>query len=229
MADPTMDVYLAPTWFLDADSPEVAAFALRAVGDATSDVDRAVRLHYAIRDGIRYDPYLSSHEPDRYRASTVAELPAAYCVQKAILMAAACRHLGIPARLGYADVRNHLSSPKLLELMGTDLFVFHGYTDVFLEGRWVKTTPVFNRELCERFGVRPLEFDGRSDSMLHEFDAKDRRHMEYVAFRGTFADFPHGELLAAFRETYPQLFSKSSETAREAGKTHKDPLFHGEG
>ncbi|MGH7897286.1 MAG: transglutaminase, partial [Candidatus Binatia bacterium] len=74
--------YSSPTWFLDSDSPVVIELATRAVGDAKSDVDKAVRLYYAVRDGVRYDPYVMTLERERYRASTVAALPAAYCIQK---------------------------------------------------------------------------------------------------------------------------------------------------
>lgn len=201
-----MDEWLRPTWYLDCDSPAVADFATRATAGATGDVERAVRLYYAVRDGIRYDPWGATLERERYRASAIAAMPAAYCVQKAILCAASARALGIPARLAYADVRNHIASEKLLERMGTDLFVFHGLTELFLEGRWVKATPVFNVELCRRFGVLPLEFDGRSDATLHPFDAAGRRHMEYVNDRGSYADFPYEELVRVFRETYPRMF-----------------------
>ena len=154
--------FLRPTWFLDSDSAPVRELAERAVGDRASDIDKAVALYYAIRDGIRYDPYAMSADPHRYRASTVATLPAAYCIQKSTLMAAAARAVGVPSRLGFADVRNHLTSPKLREAMGSDVFVYHGFTELFLDGQWVKATPVFNLSLCERFGVRPLEFERAS-------------------------------------------------------------------
>lgn len=66
---------------------------------------------------------------------------------------------GIPARLGFADVKNHLATPRLTDLNGGDVFHWHAYTDLHLEGRWVKATPAFDLALCERFGVLPLEFD----------------------------------------------------------------------
>src|SRR5206468_1841016 len=211
--------YLRPTWFLDSDSPPVRAFAERAVGDRASDIGKAVALYYATRDGIRYDPYAMSADPDRYRASTVATLPAAYCIQKSTLMAASARALGVPSRLGFADVRNHLTSPRLREVMGSDLFVYHGFTELFLDGRWVKATPVFNLALCERFGVRPLEFDGRHDSIFHPFDAQNRKHMEYVRSRGSFAELPFDEIMEAFRREYPAL-----RTAFDSGSV-RDEMF----
>ena len=208
-----LDSYLAPTWFIDSDHAAVRDRAVAATQGKTGEIDKAIALYYSVRDGIRYDPYLMSHERDRYRASVVAELPAAYCIQKAILLAAEARAVGIPARLGFGDVKNHLTTPKLRAIMGSDLFVFHGYTELHLEGRWVKATPAFNLELCERFGVLPLEFDGRTDSIFHPFDRESRRHMEYVRTRGTFAEFPYDEVMAAFREEYPTLFPSLGSTA----------------
>jgi len=117
------------------------------------------------------------------------------------------RNRGIPTRLGYADVRNHLTSDKLREGMGTDLFVYHGYTELFLEGRWLKATPTFNRELCERFDVTALEFDGASDALMQEFDGRGRRHMEYVRYHGIFNDFPYEDMVAAWYEAYPEMMA----------------------
>ena len=52
------------------------------------------------------------------------------------VLAAAARVLGVPARLGFADVRNHLTSPRLREMMNTDVFAYHGYTELLIDGRW---------------------------------------------------------------------------------------------
>ena len=100
----------------------------------------------------------------------------------------------------------HEFQSKLAELMGTDLFIYHGYVALWLDGRMFKVTPAFNSELCERFGVRQLIFDGNSDALFHEFDTNSQRHMEYVNDRGWFADPPIGQLLQDFRATYPKLW-----------------------
>ncbi len=202
------DTYTRPTHFVDSDDPAVREFAERAVGTATSEVDRAVALYYAVRDGVRYDPYAMSARPDDYRASVVVRRAGAYCIQKSVLLAAVARAAGIPSRLGFADVRNHLTTPKLREVMGSDLFVYHGFTELHVDGKWVKSTPAFNLSLCQRFGVLPLEFDGRTDSILHPFDAENRRHMEYVRERGSFAELPFDEIMGAFGEQYPGLWGR---------------------
>jgi transglutaminase-like putative cysteine protease len=196
--DPT----LSSTALIDADHPAVRAFARRHARGA--DVrERAVALYYAVRDEFRYDPYRIDLSPAGMRASAVIEKGYGWCVPKAALLAAACRAAGIPARVGYADVRNHLSTERMRQAMQTDLFYWHGYTDVRVEGRWLKATPAFNIELTERFGLLPLEWDGRSDSIYHPFDKAGQRHMEYVHQRGSFDDMPLAQILADFERLYP--------------------------
>lgn len=197
-----------PTYYVDSDSREVRTFVTRALSDlpdGASRTDQAIRLFETVRDGTRYDPYTFALTADAYRASRIAGAQAAFCVPKAILLAACLRAAGIPAAVGFADVRNHLNTPKLRELMGTDLFIYHGYVQLWLDGRTYKVTPAFNMELCERFGVKPLVFDGKSDALFHEFNVNDQRHMEYVNDRGIYADAPIEEFLRAFKQTYPKL------------------------
>lgn len=202
-----LEIYLRPTPYIDSDSPFVTAFAEQSIGDATSDIEKAVKLYYAVRDGIRYDPYDINLSREDLKASTVLKRGFGYCVAKAIVLAAAARAVGIPARLGFADVINHLATERLKSLMQTDVFAWHGFTELFLDGRWVKATPTFNISLCRRFGVKPLEFDGRHDALFHAFDSRGNRHMEYVRDHGSFADLPYDTILENFRKYYPAYFN----------------------
>jgi transglutaminase-like putative cysteine protease len=196
--------------FVEIDHPDVVAFAEEATAGATTDREKAVALFYAVRDKIRYDPYLMTDDPESYRASAVVKAKVGYCINKSVLLAAAARAVGIPARLGFADVRNHLNTEKLRErLGGTDLFLWHGYTEFFLDGRWVKVTSAFNIELCERFGVLPLDFDGENHAMLHPYTADGRDHMEYVRERGSFDELPFDEIMTDFKATYPKVFENT--------------------
>lgn len=199
-------VYLQPTRFIDSDSPTVIEFARSSCAEIGTDVERAVRLYYCVRDGIRYDPYHISLDPEALKASAVLARKIGFCVEKAILLAAAARAVGIPSRLGFANVRNHLATKRLRQVMQTDVFIFHGYTELFLEKKWVKATPAFNLSLCERFGVKPLEFDGRHDSIFHPFDRQGNRHMEYLYDYGQFPDLPYEMMVAELKRHYPQLF-----------------------
>jgi transglutaminase-like putative cysteine protease len=203
---------LAPTATVESEHPVVREFAVSRTTGVTSDRERALRLYYAVRDEIRYDPYGASVTVEALRASTTLAEARGWCVSKAVLLAAACRSVGIPARLGFADVRNHLSTARMREQMQTEIFYWHGYTSIWLEdrrgeARWVKATPAFNIELCEKFGFLPLEFDGESDSLYHPFDREGRRHMEYLNERGEFDDLPLEEILATFSQHYAFLNS----------------------
>ncbi len=213
------DEHLAPTWFLDSDHPVVREFASDAVDGCDEESERIRRLFATVRDAIRYDPYTASADPRDYRASAVIERGVAYCVPKAVVLTAAARALGVPARLGFADVRNHLQSRRLAEVMGTDVFVFHGYAELHVLGAWRKATPAFNAALCARFGVPPLKFDGTEDALLHPFSGDGRRHMEYVRDRGVYADLPLALILSTFATAYPGMIDEARDV--------DDPAFRG--
>jgi transglutaminase-like putative cysteine protease len=129
----------------------------------------------------------------------------AYCVGKASLYVALCRAIGIPARLGLADVKNHLATPRLLDAVGTDVFAYHGYVEIMPADRWVKATPTFNVSLCRKLGVPPLEFDGESDALLQPFDTDGREFMSYIVQHGTFFDVPAKFLIREMTRLYPKL------------------------
>ncbi len=201
--DDALEIYVTPTAIIDSDHPAVAAHAAAAIRGAEDDpVVKAVRLFYAVRDGIWYDPYLPFYKPEHYRASRVLHSGRAFCVGKAVLLCALGRACGIPSRIGFADVRNHLTTRQLREFMGTDLFVFHGYTEFLLDGRWVKATPAFNIELCRRHRVKPLDFDGYADSLFHPYGEASQLFMEYVRDHGAFDDVPVERIVAAWQDAY---------------------------
>jgi transglutaminase-like putative cysteine protease len=191
-----------PTPFIDSDNTKIIEYSRAHSDNFTSHKQKAVSLYYAVRDGIRYDPYSLDMTVEGLRASTILENVRGWCVTKAVLLAACCRVAGIPARLGFADVRNHLTTERLRQIMKTDIFYWHGYTSIWLEGAWLKATPAFNIELCEKFRIRPLEFDGTADSIYHPFDLEGKRHMEYLNHRGEFDDVPMDQMIATFTEKY---------------------------
>ena len=208
------EAFLAAGDYVDR-TPEIETFAGKHARGADARA-RAVSLYYAVRDGIRYNPFLDFSKSSAFRASEVLAKGEGFCVGKAALLASCARAAGIPARVGLADVKNHLTTPRLLEKMGTDLFVYHGYVELLLEGKWVKATPAFNRALCEKFRVRPLEFDGREDSVFHEFDEDNRRHMEYLRDHGTFEDIPVERIQQTFREIYSDFYEMKEDAAKES-------------
>lgn len=196
----------AATEFLDYEHPDVRAFVARAVPDRTvSLTEQTTQLYYAVRDGIDYEVYGVDMSRDGLRASTIVRNGRGFCVHKSILFAAAVRAIGVPGRLLVADVRNHLASERLKSLVGGEVFV-HWLTEVRLEGRWVKATPVFNKLLCRLYRMTPLEFDGTHDSLHQPYDESAGQHMEFLRWHGTFDDVAYDELIAIMASRHPGMF-----------------------
>jgi transglutaminase-like putative cysteine protease len=208
--------YLEPTYFIDSDSPAIIEYASTICYGKDTDIERATALYYRVRDDIRYDPYSVEDKRETLRATSVLKRKAGFCVAKAVLLTAVLRSQRIPARLGFADVRNHLVTKRLKAVMETGLFVYHGYVEAFLNDKWVKATPAFNLSLCQNFNVKPLEFDGIHDSIFHEFDTYGNRHMEYVNDHGTFADLPYDTIFEAFKRQYPKFFALNVDGGADA-------------
>lgn len=200
--------YLVATTFFNFDHPAVQQWADQALQDIPDDpIAIAKALYLASRDDIHYNPYVFSVDPKTLSASHVLATRETYCIPKAILLGAAARYKGIPSRLGLADVKNHLSSPKLIEWLRSDIFRMHGYIELFLNNRWVKATPAFNTRLCRLMKVEPLEFDGIHDSIFQEFTEGGDQLMEYINEYGEFADVPFEFIVENISRAYPHLFT----------------------
>lgn len=218
-------VYLLPTEIIDSDEKSVAQFARNLSKDAGNDpVEQAIQIYLGVRDMIWYDPYTPFYLPEHYRASNVLKKGRGYCVCKASLLCAAGRSLGIPSRVGFATVKNHLATRELIAYIGSDLFVYHGYTEFYLENKWVKATPAFNIELCRRHKVEPLAFNGREDSVFHAYNKENAQFMEYLEDHGVYADIPVGTIVDAWEKTYGQNRVRQWIKAFEAsdGRTERD-------
>jgi transglutaminase-like putative cysteine protease len=194
--------FTTATQAIESMHPAVIEFTQQHCEGVDSSVNQAIKLYYAIRDGIRYDPYRIDLTISGMRASTTLLNQRGWCVSKAVLLAACCRSVGIPARLGFADVRNHLSTHQLKQKMGTDVFYWHGYTEMLVTNKWVKATPAFGGRLCQRLRLLPLEFDGQNDSLYHPYDTEGHQHMEYLNYRGIYSDLPIEEIIQTFEEQY---------------------------
>jgi transglutaminase-like putative cysteine protease len=215
--------YLLPTQILDSDHPDIISYAKEAVGTVKDPTDMAVKLYYAVRDPIWYDPYSPFYLPIHYQASAVLKKRRGFCINKAALLCALARACNIPSRVGFATVRNHLSTRQLIEYIGSDLFVYHGYTEFYLENKWVKATPAFNAELCIRHKVLPLEFDGREDSVFQPYNSENRKYMEYVEHHGEYADIPVNEIVAAWKKVYgEERVNRWIETYEKAGTSTRN-------
>lgn len=211
------DIYLRPTSFIDSDNPQVREYAYAKTTAAKSDREKVVDLYLAVRDEILYDPYHLILIPEEISASLTLQRGRGYCIEKSLLLAALGRIHNIPSRLGFSIVQNHLSTRKFVEMLRTDKFVFHGYNEFWVDGKWVKCTPAFNKSLCEKFGTSALDFDGEHDSIFQEYNG-GKKYMNYLHEYGTFDDFPFELFVQELKVHYPHLFDETNTSAFHWGE-----------
>ncbi len=207
-----MKEYLQPTEFLNFDDESVRDFAMRNSDGAKSEREKAVKLYYAVRDGFQYNPNILDLRREGLKASDLLKRNRGYCVEKAVLLAASARAVGVPSRLSFYIVRNHIATDKLEKLLQKNYLVFHGAAEMFLDNKWLKTTPAFNKKLCDFLKVEPLEFDGRTDSIFQEFDKSGNVFMQYLHNYGAFADLPYQLYLDELKKHYPHIFEDEKYT-----------------
>jgi transglutaminase-like putative cysteine protease len=113
LTEKIMEEYLQPTEFLDFDRQSVKQFAETHARGAKNETERAVALYRAVRDGFQYNPYLLDLRRAGLTASNLLTRNRGYCVEKAVLLAASARAVGVPSRLSFYIVRNHIATEKL--------------------------------------------------------------------------------------------------------------------
>jgi len=197
-----MEGYLKSTAAIDSDNPSIKEKAQNLIRGKRETTDKAKSLFYWVRDEIKYNPFVPLEVLENYRASKTLERGQGFCVEKAAVLAAFARAVDIPARLHLADIRNYLISDRLLKVMGTNLFSYHGYTELYINGTWVKATPAFDLKMCQKNRIIPVEFDGQNDAILHSHNLDGKLHIEYVKDRGYREDVPVDEILAAWEKYY---------------------------
>ena len=200
-----MNTYLCQTDFLDFDQKIVRDYAILHTTENQTDTEKAIALYLAVRDGFYYNPYILDLTKNGLKSSTILGRKYSYCVEKAVLLASLLRCVGIPSRLYFGNVKNHIATEKLEQILGTNLLVFHGACEVFLNGKWVKATPAFNKELCEKLNVKPLEFDGVTDSLFQQYNETGTKFMEYISEYGSFDDMPFALYLQEIKKHYSHL------------------------
>ena len=208
--NPALDHYVSPSYFIDSEHEDISSYAKKIIQGIESVDEQAIALYYAVRDGWKYNPYCISLLPKHARASSILhrEIKEAHCIDKAILLCALGRSVGIPSRLHFANVRNHIGTEKLEEYLGTNVLVFHGFLEFYLNKKWVKCTPAFNDKLCQKLNVAPLEFDGKNDSIFQEYDQEGGQFMEYLHDYGIFHEFPLDMFEMEIRKHYPKVFER---------------------
>ncbi len=184
-----MEEYLRPTFTIDCDSPIIREKAKEVTSGSADASDKAKCLFYFVRDQIKYNAIADYLDLEAYKASNTLMRGEGYCIQKAVLLATLARVIEIPSRICFADIRNHLLSENLLAFTGTNVFI-HGYDELYIREKWVKVTPVFDAELCEKYGFIPVDFDGYSDAIFHRYDRRGKKHIEYLEYHGSYPDLP---------------------------------------
>ncbi len=185
-----MDSYLRPTETIDCDNRNIREMATRLTAGVAGETQKASKLFYFTRDDIHYNVYMISTRLEDFRASRVLERKKGYCVQKSILLAALSRALGIPSRLAFAKIQNHRAPDDLKSQTGTNILPAHGYAQLFLQGRWVSLSPSFDRDLCARNNLPPVEFDGTNHALMPSTDLLGRPFIDYIEKYEPHPDFP---------------------------------------
>jgi len=183
-----MEKYLIATPAIDSDSKSIRERAQSLTKNQDEITDKAKSLFYFVRDEIKYNLYVISDLLEDYRASRTLERGEGICIQKAVLLAALARAVGIPARLHFAVIQNHLVPDKLKEIIGTNIFPDHGYNELYLKGKWIKATTAFDMEMCQKNRFIPVEFDGKSNAIFHSHNLDGKPHIEYIKDLGHYDD-----------------------------------------
>jgi transglutaminase-like putative cysteine protease len=201
-----MERYLKPTEVINCDSPSIQETSSTVTQGCVDDIEKARSLFYFVRDRIRYNIYVKRTLPEHFMASNTLSRKEGYCVQKAVLLAALARAADIPAGLGFAKIRNNLLPQKTVSVLGTNVLPFHGYTELYLNGKWVKATPAFNIELCEKNRIIPVGFDGEHDAVFHRFNRNGKLHIEYLEDLGRqYDDLPLEKLHEAQMKAFGKI------------------------
>jgi len=202
--------YLKESFFFDYTHESIKHIVKDLINVKISKKEKALKLYYIVRDGWRYNPSRISFVAEDLKASVIAKKEEGHCIDKSIIYISCLRALNIPARIGMAKIKNHIGTEKLEEKFGTNILTPHGYVEVFLNNKWIKATPAFNKELCAYYNVSALDFDGENDSIFQEYSKSNEKFMEYIEDYGTFEDFPVEFVKRNMRQYYPSIFDDDS-------------------
>ncbi len=130
--DPALLEAVKPTRFLQSDRPEIVDLARKAIGDTKDPVEAARRIEAFVADYIE-DKSLSVGYAS---AAEVAASRQGDCSEFAVLTAAMCRAVGIPAQVvvGVAYVQ---------DFAGHEGFGGHAWTRAYIGGKWIGLDAAF--------------------------------------------------------------------------------------
>jgi len=201
------DKYLQTSEFYNFDKKFVKDKAFEITEGIESESEKAKALFYWVRDKIKYNmhTYIPSVKAN-FKASVTLRRKNGFCVSKSILLSTFARAVGIPARIHLVDLINHKISQKIVDFMETNVMHYHGYSELYLNNKWVKLTPSFDPKTAQKGGFFPtVEFDGENNATFASFDNEGNKFGEYVKDRGVHADLPLKEIEKVFNEKYPKF------------------------
>jgi len=198
--------YLRCTEIIDCDTGSVREKAIETTKGLKTDKEKAVALYYFVRDKIKHNAYTPLYDPSRYKASSTLEAGHGMCQNKAILLVALARAVGIPARLGLVDVEDHQLSEKFKQMIGgVNVMPLHGFAELYIDGRWVHASPAYDLATCQKKGFIPVEFDGVNDAKDSEYTKAGQLHMKHIKYHGPYEDLPLDEIYSYYREWISKL------------------------
>ncbi len=200
---------------IDPQDPAIVDFVQTHCPEYLSPTNKAIRLYYTVRDSFKYNPLLISFRLEDNRASKIMEKKEGHCIAKAMFLCACLQAAGIPSKLGIAKVRNHMGTARLEKILRSNVLVPHGYTLAYLNGRWIKCTPAFNKALCDKLNCEALDWDGAHDSIFQPYDRNKEQFMEYLHDYGAFDDFPLEQVMDLMQAEYPHLFDQDNQLILE--------------
>jgi len=193
--------FLKCTEIIDCDSNSIKGKALEVTKGLKTDKEKAVALFYFVRDKIKHNAYVPLYDANRYKASSTLKEGNGMCQNKAILLVALARAVGIPARLGFVDVEDHQLSDSFKQMIGgVNTMPFHGFAELYIDGRWVHASPAYDLATCRKKGFIPVEFDGVNDAKDSEYTKSGQLHMKHIQYHGPYEDLPLDEIYSYYRE-----------------------------
>ncbi|MFW9772457.1 MAG: transglutaminase family protein [Candidatus Thorarchaeota archaeon] len=197
-------IYLQPSEFFDFNKKIVKNQVKKIINGLDTVKEKAIALFYWVRNEIKYNmaTYLPNSK-SHFKASVTLRRRNGFCVSKSILLSSFARAIGIPARIHLVDLINHKVSHKVIEFMGHNVMYYHGYSEFYLDRKWLKLTPSFDKATAIKGGFLPMvEFDGESDAVFPPYDNEGNLFGEYIKDRGIHADLPLEEIDRVFEEKY---------------------------
>ncbi len=204
---------LKPTFFMDYEHPLIQEKVRELTHGIPEkdDISKAVKLFYFVRDKIKYSVKNAreSYNKENWKSSLTLKRGFGFCIPKSILLVSLARAVGIPSKLHYVDIVNHMTSERLKKDMGSNLFIFHGFVELYLNGKWVEANCAFDKELCMRKNFPWVDFNGIKDGLFASTNKDGKPFVEYIKDRGIYNDAPHQKIMQTWAKEYPKRYNNN--------------------